>query len=318
MKSRFFLFNIVIIVLYCFLAFTYSNYEKLKDKAVGETEQERLNIKEEESLAKLANVQLSIYSIEAEELKQVKKDIMAKFQESDFQSLTIQPKAAFIDSLLYDSKMKKYMNSSNLKKSNTSLINKMKLYLPNELLISFLPKIESLEMILSIEDYLTENNYNYISGSNIPTVKSNIKHYYYDKQTFGELMATFSYLANDRNFLNQESAQIFNNELAIMILLFIFIIAFVQFFDSCLLTKNNEKIKFLLKGHINITKYSKQIVWSKSFSLILVLASSGFCYFSDIITNKYIKLDDKLLFFIGLTCVANLLIFVLKKERVDL
>ena len=318
MKSRFLLFNIVVLLLYIILLLAYHNYDRLKDIAIGETSEVKLKNKEDYYLEKISTIKLSVYSGDTNELNQVRNDIMVKFQESDFQSITIQPKASFIDSLLEDSKLKEYMNKSNLKKSNKSLLNEMKLYLPNELLISFLPKSESIELILSIEDYLKENGYGNISGSNIPTVKSNIKHYYYDRNMFAELITNFSNLSMERSSLSELNSRIFNIEIALMILLFMVYIAFIQILDKYLHYRNLEKLKFLFKGHIITRKYLKQIVWYKLFSLILILVFSGIYLINDLGTSTFFKLDIKFIIFIALTCITNLLLFFFKKERIDL
>lgn len=318
MKNRFLSFNLIVLILFVFLLLTYHNYAELRNISIGEFAKTELGILEKSSLDKLSTIKFSIYSTQTEELNQVRNDIMAQFQETDFQSLIIQPKASFIDSLLYDSKLKEYMNNSNLKKSNKSLLNKMKLYLPNELLISFLPKNESVDLILAIEEYLIENDYNFISGSNIPTVKSNIKHYYYDRILFGELMTEFSGFNQERNNLTIQAMQTNRFEIGISLLLFLFITGFIQVLDYYLLSKNTERIKFLLKGHINIRKYNKSIAWNKSLSLILILIISIIYMIRDFGVNNYFNLDHRIILFIAFTALANLLILIIKKERVDL
>ncbi len=318
MKKRFLLLNTAILLIFIVSGFAYHNYSRLKDVAVGSLALKQLEEREDISLEKISSLQLSVYSIQANELSQVRKDIMAKFQESDFESITIQPRAAFIDSLLFDSKFKQYMNNSNLTKSNKSLLNKMKLYLPNELLISFLANSQSINQIFSIEEYLTENGYSYIGGSSIPSVKSQVKHYYYDKNLFNDLVTEFAAIAQERDFLLKQRG---NNKIigiALMGFLFIFMTTLIQLYDFYLLNINSEKIKFLLKGHINPRKYQRYIAKMKSISLILIIIVCILDFALKLSSKININLDQKLLIFISFTALTNLLIFTIKKERIDI
>lgn len=320
MKKRFFLLNIAIAFLFSFVLIGCQYYLNLRDNVIGISALSKLEALEKEALLKVATIKLSVYSTNTNELSQVRNDIMAQFQEADFESITIQPKAAFIDSLLNDSKLKEYMNNSNLKRSNQSLLNKMKLYLPNELLISFLDNGESITQVLSIEEYLLDNEYNFVGSSSIPTVKSNVKHYYYDKALFNDLVTEFTNISEKRNLLSAEKSEQQIFEISFMILLFLFITAFTQLIDFYLLNKNMAKIKFLLKGHIDPRKYKKLTIESKTMSLGLILVFS----IIELIRNRANLMNLQfepaiiVILFVVITALINLLIFIFKKERIEL
>jgi len=318
MKRRFILLNTTILLIFAFLVIAFVNYSKLKNTAIGEVAKNLIEEKEKVSFNKIATLKLSVYNTQTNELNQLRNDIMAKFQENDFESITILPKAAFIDSLLHDSKLKKYMNSNKLNKSNQSLLNKMKLYLPNELLISFLPKRETINQIYSIEEYLEESGYIFISGSSIPTVKSSVKHYYYDKNLFQELDAEISNLTQQRYFLSINESENRIIELILLIFLIITITLLIQLLDYYLLNANMEKIKFLLKGHINPKKYYKLVIVLKSLSLSLILIISLLALFLSLTSKTYFEIENSLLIFVAVTAFINLGLFILKKERINL
>jgi len=318
MKKRFTILNITILFIFVSLLIAGKYYLNLRDEVIGVSAQKKLDEIERESLQKIANIKLSVFSIQANELNQVRNDIMEKFHESDFESIIIQPKAAFIDSLLYDSKLKEYMNNSNLKRSNQSLLNKIKLYLPNELLISFLTNSESLKQVYSIEEYLLENEYNYIGGNSIPTVKSNVKHYYYDKNLFNDVVTELSKITDKKNIIARKinEQQIF--EFSFLIILFFIVTFLIQLVDYYLLNINMGKIKFLLKGHLNPRKYKKHVLISKSISLVLILIFCLLNLIIDLSAKINFEIDQEVTIFAGLIAITNLLVFIFKKERIEL
>lgn len=316
MKHRFIVLNLIIILLFCFISIGFNHYYQLKDSVVGNCANEILDKRESVVLDKLGTIKLSIYSIDASELSRVREDILTEFTEDDFQSLIIQPKASFIDTLLYDSKLKKYLEQSNTKKPSKSLLNKMKLYLPNELLISFLSKIGTMEQLSAIETYLTENGYEFISSSNIPSVKSNMKHYYYDKNLFSDSILQISNITKEREQLKSRATTLFKIELSGYVILFLILTLLIQLLDFYLFTISKKRIRFLLKGHINPRTYTKKVVIKKSIGLfaIFVIVSASlllkFNFFTTLYENK------AYIIFILLSLFANLLFFIIKRERI--
>ena len=318
MTKRFLLLNVLVLVLFSSLILAYNSYYGLKDEAVGDLAQVQLQEKEDNSLDELASLKFSVYSTQTTELNQVRNDIMAQFQESDFASITIQPKASFIDTLLSDSQLKEYMNKSDLKKSNKSLLNKMKLYLPNELLVSFLPSIKAIDQTMAIEEYLQENGYTFLDGKAIPSVKSNIKHYYFDKSLFDKVVDNFSSIAEAKDIIKTKNNALAYQEIIFMFLNLLFVTAFIQLLDYYLLNKNMDKIKFLLKGHIKPKTYYRKIKYLKSVSLIIILLSLVLFSFIDISSFIKINSDIKFISFVGVILITNLMIFFIKKERIEI
>jgi hypothetical protein len=300
------------------ISWGYQNYLQVISKATGKQAQSILAQAENKIINDLSALKFSIYSTRSNELKQVRNDIMVKFTEEDFQSITIQPQASFIDTLLFDSKLKDFMNSSNLNKSNKSLLNKMKLYLPNELLISFLADLQAMDQIIAIEDYLQENGYSYLNSNVVPSVKSNIKHYYYDKAKFSEIMQDYSNIINQRDKYIKEST--YQNYLQAIILIITLLLAtiFIQVFDFYLKMINQEKINFLLKGHISQKKYFRNLWWKKSLTLMLSLVCLLTTFIIDFQEILNINIDTRNVFFIIILIATNLAIFILKKERTSL
>lgn len=318
MKKRFVLLNITILFLFGFMLIAGQYVFSMRDADIGVSALNQLSEEERECLNKLASIKLSVYSTQTNELNQVRTDIMAKFEETDFESIKIQPKAAFIDSLLYDSKLKEYMNSSNLKRSNQSLLNKMKLYLPNELFVSFLANSQAIDQIFSIEEYLLENDYNFIGGSSIPTVKSKVKHYYYDKPLFKELVTELSEIAEFRDSLSTNKLLRQITEFGLLFALFILITSIIQLLDYYLFNINMVKIKFLLKGHINPRRFKKHVISSKTISLIIILVLSLLCIILDFTKKIDINVYPEVIFYIAVIALSNLVIFIFKKERIEL
>ena len=105
MKHRFLVLNIVIILLFGLVSVGFNYYYQFKDFAIGKTAKGLLDSRESLLLDNLATIKLSVYSINANELSRVREDILTKYTEDNFHSLIIQPKASFIDTLLYDSKI---------------------------------------------------------------------------------------------------------------------------------------------------------------------------------------------------------------------
>lgn len=318
MKKRFISLNFLILILIMAISWGYQNYLQLTSKSVGKQAQYILAQAENKIINDLSALKFSIYSTRSNELKQVRNDIMAKFTEEDFQSITIQPQASFIDTLLFDSKLKDFMNSSNLNKSNKSLLNKMKLYLPNELLISFLADLQAMDQIIAIEDYLQENGYSYLNSNVVPSVKSNIKHYYYDKAKFSEIMQDYSNIINQRDKYIKEST--YQNYLQAIILIITLLLAtiFIQVFDFYLKMINQEKINFLLKGHISPKQYFRNLWWKKSLTLMLSFVCLLTTFIIDFQEILNINIDTRNVFFIIILIATNLAIFILKKERTSL
>lgn len=316
MKHRFLVLNLIIILLFCFISIGFNHYYLLKDSVVGNSANKILEKRESVVLDKLGTIKLSIYSIDASELSRVRDDILTKFTEDDFHSLIIQPKASFIDTLLYDSKLKKYLEQSNSKKPSNSLLNKMKLYLPNELLISFSREIGTIEQLSAIETYLTENDYEFISSSNIPSVKSNMKHYYYDKNLFSDSKLQISNIITERARLESRATTLFKIELVGYVILFIILTLLIQLLDFYLLTISKERVRFLLKGHINPRTYSKKVVIKKSigFFTIFVIVVASLLFKFNFFTANYE--NRAYLIFILLSLFVNLLFFIIKKERI--
>lgn len=314
MKHRFLIFNIIIILLFGFIFMSFHYYFQLKDFAVGKSANELINNRESLLLDKLAAIKLSIYSIDANELSKVREDILTQFTEEDFSGLIIQPKASFIDTLLYDSKLKRYLEQGNTKKPSKSLLNKMKLYLPNELLISFLRKSDATEQLLSIETYLTENGYEFISSGNIPSVKSDIKHYYYDKNIFSDLMLQFTEISEERSLLKYKSRTLHNRELMTYGFLLLTISLLIQLLDYYLATISAERTRFLVRGHLNPRTYHKQVRAKKSIVLIIILFSAmeGLLIQLSFISKLY---SAPFIGFIVLVALVNLVIINVKKER---
>lgn len=316
MKHRFIILNVIVILLFCFISIGFNHYYQLKDSVVGNGAIKILDNRESVVLDKLATIKLSIYSIDASELTRVREDILTEFTEDDFESLIIQPKASFIDTLLYDSKLKKYLEQSNAQKPSQSLLNKMKLYLPNELLISFSRKNNTIEQLSVIETYLTENSYEFINSGNIPSVKSNMKHYYYDKTLFSDSILQISNINKEKEQLESRSATLFKIELAGYGVLFLMLTLLIQLLDFYLFAINKERIRFLLKGHINPRTYPKSAIIKKSAGLIaifvVVIASLLFRF--NLFTALY--LNTAYIIFILFSLLINLLFFIIKKERI--
>lgn len=318
MKKRFLLLNLAVFMLFLLLTFAYYSYSQMHDIAIGSSALAKLQEREQVGLDKLATIKISVYSTQTSDLNQLRNNIMAQFKEEDFESLVIQPKAAFIDSLLYDSKLKEYMNNSDLNTSNKSLLNKMKLYLPNELLISFLADSKAIEQIISIEEYLNSNDYHFISGSHIPTVKSKIKHYYFDKKNFEILKADLTANAQEIKFLKNENIQQGYLEIGLMAGVLLFVTLLIQLLDYYLLQVNLEETKFLLKGHIDPRLYHKQIIPLKSIILLVVFLLSLLYLTIDLASLLHFQLDNAFVIFMGLTSLTNFLIFFYKKERIEI
>ncbi|MBI9032286.1 hypothetical protein JEZ13_09845 [bacterium] len=318
MKQRFITLNSVIIILFTLLLLAHINYFKLKDLAIGETAINELNLRENENLQKLTSIKFTVYNTRTNDLNQIRNDIMAIFQESDFSSITILPKAAFIDSLLHDSKLKDYISNTNFTKYNQSLINKMKLYSPNELLISFLPKKQTIDQIHSINEYLQDNGYILISDGNIPAIKSDIKHYYFNKAMFEELEGELSELTGKKYNLQGFKASNRIIEIAFLIVIMIFASIFVQLLDYYLLKANLERFKFLLKGHINPRKYLKTVILLKSISLALIFLCSILWLIRGLLVKNNSLIEPFFVVLLAFTALVNIVVYVIKKEKVNL
>ncbi len=316
MKKRFIILNLLVVVILISISLAYQNYLKLVSRSMGEEAQLQLSNEEEALINDLASLSLSIYSTNNSELNQVRNDIMGQFSEEDFQSITIQPQASFIDTLLFDSKLKEFMDNSNLNKSNKSLLKKMKLYLPNELLVSLLPDIGAIEQIIAIEEYLQENSYIFLNSNEIPSVKSNIKHYYFDKSKFKEIMDQFSLIVSQRATLQKQLHRQYYFEGFLVAFLLLFVPVLIQLIDYYLRLHNQEKIKFLLKGHIHPRKYYKGLWFKKSLSMIIILIGLIASLIIDFNGLFNINIDTRPLVFNILLIAINLVIFISKKERI--
>jgi len=313
MKHRFIVLNIVIILLFGLVSVGFNYYYQFKDFAIGKTAKGLLDSRESLLLDNLATIKLSVYSINANELSRVREDILTKYTEDNFHSLIIQPKASFIDTLLYDSKLKQYLDQG---KSSQSLLNKMKLYLPNELLISFLRENDSTERLISIEAYLTENGYDFISSSNIPSVKSNIKHYYYDKNLFSDLILQFDEISKERTSLGYKRDRLFNIEIATYLFLLINITLLIQLLDFYLFTTGRERLRFLLKGHLNPRTYHKKTIIQKNIGLAIIIIIALVSLLLKLSSFTKIYLNSTFIVFVLLLAVVNSVIFNFKKERI--
>lgn len=318
MKAITYRINIFSLIIILTFIFAFQNYLNLFSKTFGRQAQASLDLEEEKLVAELAGLELSIYSTQAQELNQVRNDIMQEFSESDFASITIQAKASFIDTLLFDSKLKEFMNSSNLNKSNKSLLNKMKLYLPNELLIRFLPKDKSLDQIIAIEEYLRENQYSFLESNLIPSVKSNIKHYYFDKTKFAELLFDINEVTKTRTKIYSDYRKQSYIEFTLLFLGSIFLTCLIQLYDKYLTAKYQSNVRFLLKGSVNPRTYFSSLKWKKSISMIIVILALMIFFLP--ISNEIIpiKVDVKTIIVSTMISLLNIQIFIFKKERITL
>ncbi len=318
MKKRFLLLNIIIIVIILIFNFAYQNYLDIRSQAFGQAAYKILSDHEQVLINDLSTLEFSIYSTQTSELNQVRNDIMTQYSEADFRSITVQPQASFIDTLLFDSKLKDFMNNSSLNKSNKSLLSKMKLYLPNELLISFSPELKTIDQIISIQDYLQENDYVFLESDKIPSVKSNIKHYYFNKEKFSSLMNDFKILLEKKeDYRNRNQFQNYFEAINLFIILLILTL-FIQLVDYYLKNKYLERINFLLKGHISPRKYHNKLFWNKSIALFILLVVHGLYLVPQVKNVLQTDIDIKNSICSVFLLLLNITLFSIKKERIEI
>lgn len=316
MKSRFILLNLVAIALVIIFIAGNVGISQIRKALIGEGAIQTLEKEEVANIQLLRNVKFSIYCSSLNELKKVKEDVITQIPEEMFEGIIIQPKASFIDSLMYDSKLNKYLSADKKSKKGRSLINKMSRYLPNELLINFKREESSFKQVKALEEYLLSLDYHYIEFYNIPSVKSEIKHFYFNKTMFSEIVNNASVITNKINFLKKQ-----NREITIFLLIFnslftILGIFFIQFYDSWLAKRYLEEFNLLLKGRFNPKTYLKSIKKYKSIALYIVLTLSSAILVINILslTSLFKLLDIYTLTYLILFSVGNITAFTIKKE----
>ncbi len=318
MKKRFIVFNISILIVYIIVLAIGFGYNEIRSYSFGEKAKSFNDYQKQILLDRYSKLQFSIYHNDVNELERVKSDITKIYPLKEFKSITIQEQASFIDSLLYDSDIVKYMRKSKFSNKNKSLLNNLKLFLPNELLINFGQSEKNPMLISAIEDYLVNQEYSFIQKGNLPSVKSNIKHYYYNKSESGDIMMKLSDNYKIENLRSERDKLWKYIMIAFSLVLCLILVLLVRLLDQYFRLKYLTLTKLLLQGRVNPVKYFKLLAFSKSFVLLILLVVSSYELIYSYLIKQATILPYHMMLAVISSLIISLLIININKEKIEL
>ncbi len=318
MKKRFIVFNISILIVYIIVLAIGFGYNEIRSYSFGEKAKSFNDYQKQILLDRYSKLQFSIYHNDVNELERVKSDITKIYPLKEFKSITIQEQASFIDSLLYDSDIVKYMRKSKFSNKNKSLLNNLKLFLPNELLINFGQSEKNPMLISAIEDYLVNQEYSFIQKGNLPSVKSNIKHYYYNKSESGDIMMKLSDNYKIENLRSERDKLWKYIMIAFSLVLCLILVLLVRLLDQYFRLKYLTLTKLLLQGRVNPVKYFKLLALSKSFVLLILLVVSSYELIYSYLIKQATILPYPMMLAVISSLIISLLIININKEKIEL